>query len=99
MPGTAQLQAAMSSPPFQLPVAIALTAGTIPLSIAHLLLARSDNTHKTTLPVSAQGDEALSKDPFDIASPEVFVEGTPIDEFKFWKKVCTEILRIACLSE
>ena len=77
------------SPPFQLQVAIALVAGALPPSLIHLVFASTSGKEKLALPVSSEGNEALLKDPFDVSTPEAFVQGAPIDEEIVWKKVRT----------
>lgn len=75
-------------PEYQLHVAIALTAG-LATSLGLFLLAGPEEK-KNALPTFVEGDEALERDPFDVASAEDFVDGTPIDEQQFWSKVCGE---------
>ncbi len=77
-------------PEYQLHVAIALTAG-LATSLGIFFLAGPEE-HKNALPTFVEGDEALERDPFDVATAEDFVDGTPIDEQLFWHKVCGELL-------
>ncbi|KAL1948837.1 hypothetical protein VTO73DRAFT_10643 [Trametes versicolor] len=72
-------------PEYQLHVAIALTAG-LATSLGLFLLAGPEEK-KTALPTFVEGDEALERDPFDVATAEDFVDGTPIDEQRFWSKM------------
>ncbi|EIW54849.1 ATP-binding cassette transporter [Trametes versicolor FP-101664 SS1] len=72
-------------PEYQLHVAIALTAG-LATSLGLFLLAGPEEK-KNALPTFVEGDEALERDPFDVASAEDFVDGTPIDEQQFWSKM------------
>ncbi|OJT05133.1 ABC transporter ATP-binding protein/permease VMR1, partial [Trametes pubescens] len=72
-------------PEYQLHVAIALTAG-LATSLGIFFLAGPEE-HKNALPTFVEGDEALERDPFDVATAEDFVDGTPIDEQLFWHKM------------
>ncbi|OJT13873.1 ATP-dependent bile acid permease, partial [Trametes pubescens] len=72
-------------PEYQLHVAIALTAGLV-TSLGLFILAGPEET-KNALPTFVEGDEALERDPFDVATAEDFVDGAPIDEQQFWYKM------------
>lgn len=75
-------------PEYQLHVAIALTAGLV-TSLGLFALAGPEEK-KNALPTFVEGDEALERDPYDVATAEDFVDGVPIDEQRFWSKVCGE---------
>ncbi|KII87771.1 hypothetical protein PLICRDRAFT_92667 [Plicaturopsis crispa FD-325 SS-3] len=72
-------------PRFQLEVAIALVvcAG-ISLLLFVLTNAKEGDIK---LPVHANGEESLAKDPFDVTKPEDTIDGYPIDAEKFWIKM------------
>lgn len=72
-------------PPYQLHVAIAQAASAAG-SLAAFTLATSQGG-KNALPTSSDGEEDLSRDPFNVTKPEDFVDGTPIDEDHFWARV------------
>ena len=72
-------------PQHQLPVAISLSACAL-FSAAVFALAKPDDG-KVKLPEIAR--DATSKDPFDVTTPEDIVDGEPIDEARFWSRVCT----------
>lgn len=69
-------------PEYQLHVAIALTAG-LATSLGLFILTGPEE-QKNALPTFVEGDEALERDPFDVATAEDFVDGAPIDEQQFW---------------
>ncbi|KAI0754233.1 multidrug resistance-associated ABC transporter [Daedaleopsis nitida] len=72
-------------PDYQLPVAIAL-AVTLVGSLTTYAWSAKD-AGKTALPTFAEGEEALARDPFDVTKPEDLVDGTPVDEDAFWKRM------------
>lgn len=81
-------------PPFQLEVAIALGVCAAASLAAFLVFAPAEG--KIQLPVHGNG-EGDGPDPFDVAQPEDFVDGAPIDEDDFWKRVRRERYPIDCL--
>ncbi|KAI0367391.1 multidrug resistance-associated ABC transporter [Pilatotrama ljubarskyi] len=83
-------------PTYQLHVAVALAVA-LPISLGISLLAgpRKEQTQKDALPSFVEGEEALTRDPFDVATPEDFVDGTPVDEQRFWFKMRLRKLAVA----
>ena len=76
-------------PVYQLHVAVALAVTLVVSLVAYLAYGIQE---KTTLPTYVEGEEGLSRDPFDVTKPEDFVDGTPIDEDGFWKRVRGRVL-------
>ena len=72
-------------PEFQLPIALALTAVLAASLGARVFIGREKK--KDALPVFSEDQEGLTRDPFDVATPEDFVDGTPLDEDAFWTRV------------
>ncbi|KAH7925973.1 P-loop containing nucleoside triphosphate hydrolase protein [Leucogyrophana mollusca] len=75
-------------PRYQLHVAAAL-AGTALCSWLILCLTRRPSEGKLQLPTT-QGtslEDELKHDPFDVTNPEDIVDGEPIDEDAFWRKM------------
>lgn len=72
-------------PLFQLQVAIAL-AGIATTSVAALYLVK-DKEGKIQLPENTE-----EPDPFDVAQPDDFVDGFPIDGDVFWAQVCRDMI-------
>lgn len=74
----------------QFPVGIALGVTSL-VSLTRLVYHSRQDEGKIKLPSSSllveEGREE-TKDPFNVTVPEDFVNGTPIDEDKFWLKVC-----------
>ena len=75
-------------PVYQLHVAVALSVAL--LGSAALFAFQSTGTNadegKNTLP-TLEGDEGLARDPYDVTKPEDLVDGKPLDEERFWKRV------------
>lgn len=72
-------------PQYQLPVAIALGV-TLGGSLAEYALHRSSE-RTNALPTFLEGEEGLARDPFDVTKPEDLIDGIPLDEEGFWRKV------------
>jgi hypothetical protein len=78
---------------FQFAVAITLAISAI-FSAALFFWLCPPNDGKIELPASYDSDDefepvlAGESDPFAVTRPEDFIDGTPIDEDKFWIKVC-----------
>ena len=72
-------------PEYQLHVAIALAIACA-TSLGLLVLA-GPKDRKDALPTTSDGQEGLTRDPFDVTTPEDFVDGIPVDEQRFWTKV------------
>ncbi|KAJ4488652.1 multidrug resistance-associated ABC transporter [Lentinula lateritia] len=70
---------------FQLEIALAL-AVLIAASLFHLVINRQKDG-KIQLPVNATESEQSPPDAFDVTTTEDFLEGYPIDEEIFWKKL------------
>ncbi|TFK92526.1 multidrug resistance-associated ABC transporter [Polyporus arcularius HHB13444] len=79
---------------YQLHVAIALTV-TLSASLISYL-ASGTNEKRTALPTFAEG-EGLTRDPFDVTKPEDFIDGTPVDEDDFWKRMRLRKLTVTSL--
>ncbi|KAI0355834.1 multidrug resistance-associated ABC transporter [Trametes cingulata] len=75
-------------PAYQLHVAIALAVA-VPISLGIFLFAgpQNERNEKDALPTFVEGEEGLARDPFDVATPEDFIDGTPVDEQRFWFKM------------
>ena len=69
-------------PQYQLHVAVTLAVGLLASLTAWSFA--GPKKPPTALPTSEDG---LLPDPFDVTRPEDFVEGTPVDETRFWAKV------------
>ncbi|KAI0821920.1 multidrug resistance-associated ABC transporter [Trametes gibbosa] len=80
-------------PEYQLHVAIGLAAALV-TSIGVFVLA-GPQAEKNALPTFAEGQEGLGRDPFDVTTPEDFVDGLPIDEDRFWYKMRLRKLAIS----
>ncbi|KAJ3746747.1 multidrug resistance-associated ABC transporter [Lentinula detonsa] len=66
---------------------IALALAVLVAASLCLLVLNRHRDGKIQLPVNvAQGEQSLP-DPFDVTTPEDFLEGYPIDEENFWKKL------------
>ena len=76
-------------PVYQLHVAVALSIAL--LGSAALYAFQSTATKadegKNVLPV-LEGEEGLVRDPYNVTKPEDLVDGQPLDEERFWKRVC-----------
>jgi hypothetical protein len=72
-------------PSFQFPVALALATSAI-LSFAVSRLSESKRGI-IALPVTSDDPLEPRHDPFDVTSPEDIIDGEPIDETSFWRKV------------
>jgi hypothetical protein len=70
---------------FQLEIAGFLAASAGASAITFWVSKRTENG-KIQLPLHE--DEDQGRDPFDVTSPMDFVDGYPIEEAKFWAKVC-----------
>jgi hypothetical protein len=74
-------------PQYQLPIAGVLAASTL-ASLVVFFLTRTPEG-KVQLPIRVQdGDLVPAHDAFDVTKPEDIVDGYPIDEDKFWTRVC-----------
>ncbi|KAI0641508.1 multidrug resistance-associated ABC transporter [Trametes meyenii] len=82
-------------PGYQLHVAVALAAA-LAISLGTWLFAGPQD-NKDALPIFAEGEEGLARDPFDVTTPEDFIDGTPIDAERFWAKMRLRKLAIAGL--
>ena len=71
-------------PRFQLPIAIALATSAV-ASLITLYFTRSKDG-KIQLP--AMANEQSERDIFDVLRPEDLIDGYPIDEERFWTRVC-----------
>lgn len=71
-------------PQFQLPVAVALAVFAL-LSAALFALSKPAEG-KVQLPEIVR--DATSHDPFDVIKAEDIIDGEPVDEKKFWSRVC-----------
>lgn len=84
-------------PQFQLEVAI-LLAATAACSLFLFYLRRSKDG-QIKLPVHAEDDggyqPAPAVDPFDVLKPEDLVDGSPIDEEKFWATVGVKCVKLS----
>ncbi|CDO71111.1 hypothetical protein BN946_scf184844.g115 [Trametes cinnabarina] len=72
-------------PEYQLHVAVALATASA-ISFGLFLVAGPEKT-KDVLPTFVAGEDGLSRDPFDVTTPEDFVDGIPINEERFWTKM------------
>ncbi|OSD05140.1 multidrug resistance-associated ABC transporter [Trametes coccinea BRFM310] len=82
-------------PEYQLHIAIALAiAGATSLGI---FVFSGPQKKNDALPTFVEGTESLSRDPFDVTTPEDFVDGTPINEQQFWTKMRLRKLFMATL--
>ena len=77
-------------PEFQLPIAGVLAASTLGSSLVFYLTRSTEG--KVQLPRGPirveVGDEVPIHDAFDVTRPEDIVDGYPVDEDKFWLRVC-----------
>ena len=87
-------------PPFQLETAAVLDAFALISLVVYVLNRPKEGQLK--LPIyeneALAGDE---RDPFDVTKPEDAVDGTPLDENKFWARVSAHpllIFRVAQLT-
>lgn len=75
---------------FQLPIAIVLGASTLTSAVALLLSKRNENG-KIQLPTHSEevleGDHYAHHDPLEVTRPEDVIDGYPIDEEAFWRRV------------
>ncbi|KAJ2992922.1 hypothetical protein NUW54_g7822 [Trametes sanguinea] len=90
-----ELSLAFIMPEYQLHVAIALAIASA-TSLGIFILSGSDKKNDA-LPTFVEGAESLSRDPFDVTTPEDFVDGTPINEQQFWTKMRIRKLFMAAL--
>ena len=68
-------------PPFQLPIAGLLAFSAVASLIVFFC------TRSTEGKIQLSTNEPAFHDPFDVVTPEDIVDGDPIDEEKFWRKV------------
>lgn len=71
---------------FQLPVAV--TLGAFALFSAALFAFSKPVEGRVVLPEIVR--DATSHDPFDVTKPEDVIDGEPVDEDKFWSRVCSQ---------
>lgn len=76
-------------PAFQLEVAVALAIFATGSLLTFYLF--SSDEGKIQLPTDTEESEEL--DPFDVATPDDFVDGFPIDGDAFWARVCCVMLQ------
>ncbi|PIL23137.1 ATP-binding cassette transporter [Ganoderma sinense ZZ0214-1] len=85
-------------PAYQLHVAVALFVtllGSAALFAFQTATAKSDEG-KNALP-TLEDDEGLQRDPFDVTKPEDLVDGKPLDEERFWKRMALRKLVLSFL--
>ncbi|KAI0631359.1 ABC transporter type 1, transmembrane domain-containing protein [Trametes polyzona] len=82
-------------PEYQLHVAIALAVA-LTTSLGVFALSRQDEK-KNALPTFVDGEEGLARDPFDVTTPEDFIDGMPIDEERFWSKMRLRKLAVTAI--
>ncbi|KAJ3534233.1 hypothetical protein NMY22_g7010 [Coprinellus aureogranulatus] len=75
---------------FQLPIAVVLGASTV-VSAAALLLSKRNENGKIQLPIHSEevldGDHYAQHDPLEVTRPEDVIDGYPIDEEAFWRRM------------
>lgn len=71
-------------PRFQLPIAIALVTSVVASLITFYFTRNRER--KIQLPTTADGQS--EHDIFDVTRPEDVTDGYPVDEERFWTKVC-----------
>ena len=74
-------------PQYQLPVAVALGACAL-ISAGLFVLAKPVDDGKVQLPEILR--DSTSADPFDVTKPEDIIDGEPVDEKRFWARVCAK---------
>ena len=75
-------------PVYQLHVAVALSVALLGSAVLFAYQSTGTNADegKNALPI-LEGDEGLARDPYDVTKPEDLVDGKPLDEERFWKRV------------
>jgi len=75
-------------PRYQLEIGVTVLVGAVASAATFALY----NTKTGKISLREDDDEqpelAGEKDPFDVTEPEDTIDGTPIDEERFWKLVC-----------
>ncbi|OBZ67977.1 ATP-dependent bile acid permease [Grifola frondosa] len=89
------LLSSTAMPQYQLQVAIALALSAV-CSLGLFVFARPEEG-KIQLPTYAEEEESSQQDPFDVTKPEDFIDGTPVDEERFWAKMRLRKLIISLL--
>ena len=74
-------------PAYQLHVAVALGVALLVSAVTYVLDGVRTHEKQNTLVVPVEGEEGLSRDPFDVTEPEDLVDGQPVDEERFWNRV------------
>lgn len=71
-------------PRFQLPIAIALAT----IAVASLITLYFTRSKDGKIQLPAMANEQSERDIFDVLRPEDLIDGYPIDEERFWTRVC-----------
>ena len=74
-------------PAYQLHVAVALGVVLLVSATTYALSGARTHEKQNALAVLVEGEEGLSRDPFDVTEPEDLVDGQPVDEEQFWNRV------------